>query len=135
MREIGSDEAKTHLPRLLDEVAAGESITVTKHGRPVAILVPAVSARVSATAAADALRAFRQKHRLQGVRIRDLEIAVVPVELSTATGTVLAVARSHGLGAYDAAYLDLASYRELDLATLDANLSRAAAAAGVTVAT
>lgn len=40
MRSIGSYEAKTHLPRLLDEVAAGEEIVITKHGVPVARLVP-----------------------------------------------------------------------------------------------
>ena len=38
--QIGSYEAKTHLPRLLDEVEAGASYTITKHGRPVARLVP-----------------------------------------------------------------------------------------------
>jgi len=32
--------AKTHLARLLDEVAQGETITITKHGVPVAMLVP-----------------------------------------------------------------------------------------------
>ncbi|MFI5267404.1 MAG: type II toxin-antitoxin system Phd/YefM family antitoxin [Chloroflexota bacterium] len=42
MRTIGSYEAKTHLPRLLDEVAASrETITITKNGKPVARLVPA----------------------------------------------------------------------------------------------
>ena len=40
MKSVGSYEAKTHLPRLLDEVEKGERITITKHGRPVAILVP-----------------------------------------------------------------------------------------------
>lgn len=40
MKTVGSYEAKTHLPRLLAEVAAGETITITKHGRPVAQLVP-----------------------------------------------------------------------------------------------
>ena len=44
MRSIGAYEAKTHLPRLLDEVAKGERITITKHGVPVAILVPPGSA-------------------------------------------------------------------------------------------
>lgn len=39
MSTVGAYEAKTHLPRLLDEVAAGGSITITKHGRPVARLV------------------------------------------------------------------------------------------------
>jgi prevent-host-death family protein len=41
VRRIGAYEAKTHLPRLLDEVASGESITITKHGVPVAVLTPA----------------------------------------------------------------------------------------------
>ena len=42
MRTVGSYEAKTHLPRLLDEVATTrETITITKHGKPVARLVPA----------------------------------------------------------------------------------------------
>jgi prevent-host-death family protein len=41
MRTVGAYEAKTHLPRLLDEVARGETITITRHGVPVARLVPA----------------------------------------------------------------------------------------------
>ena len=38
--DIGAYEAKTHLPALLQRVARGERITITKHGRPVARLVP-----------------------------------------------------------------------------------------------
>jgi prevent-host-death family protein len=38
--EIGAYEAKTHLPALLERVARGERITITKHGRAVARLVP-----------------------------------------------------------------------------------------------
>ena len=33
MRSVGAYEAKTHLPRLLDEVAAGETITLTHTAR------------------------------------------------------------------------------------------------------
>jgi predicted nucleic acid-binding protein len=43
----------------------------------------------------------------------------------------VAVARSHGLTAYDAAYLDLAMREGLPLATLDRELAAAARAAGV----
>ena len=39
-REIGAYEAKTHLPALLERVARGEQITITKHGKPIARLVP-----------------------------------------------------------------------------------------------
>ena len=37
---VGSYDAKTHLPKLLERVAKGERITITKHGVPVAMLVP-----------------------------------------------------------------------------------------------
>lgn len=38
--EIGAYEAKTHLPALLERVARGESITITRRGKPVAELRP-----------------------------------------------------------------------------------------------
>jgi prevent-host-death family protein len=69
---VGAYEAKTHLPRLLDEVEAGETITITKHGRVVAVLSPARSAGAGVAAAAGALRVFRREHPLGGVRIRTL---------------------------------------------------------------
>lgn len=40
MTTVGAYEAKTHLSRLLDQVADGETVTITKHGVPVAMLVP-----------------------------------------------------------------------------------------------
>ena len=40
MTHVGAFEAKTHLSSLLDQVAAGKEIIVTKHGKPVARLVP-----------------------------------------------------------------------------------------------
>jgi prevent-host-death family protein len=41
MDTVGAFEAKTHLSALLERVAHGESFTITRHGRPVARLVPA----------------------------------------------------------------------------------------------
>ena len=38
--EIGAYQAKTHLPALLERVARGESITITKRGKPLAELRP-----------------------------------------------------------------------------------------------
>ena len=73
MRRIGVYEAKTHLPRLLDEVAQGEAITITKHGVAIAVLGPASAPTAMTPAEAIAgLRAFRHNHRLDGVSIREL---------------------------------------------------------------
>ena len=38
---VGAFHAKTHFSQLLARVAQGEEITITKHDRPVARLVPA----------------------------------------------------------------------------------------------
>jgi prevent-host-death family protein len=43
MIEVGVHEAKTNLSRLLRRVAAGEEVTITRGGEPVARLVPARS--------------------------------------------------------------------------------------------
>jgi prevent-host-death family protein len=40
MTTIGSNEAKTHLAELLDKVARGEHIMITRHGKPAAVLSP-----------------------------------------------------------------------------------------------
>ena len=40
MREIGAFEAKNTLGALLDRVQGGEEILITRHGKPVARLVP-----------------------------------------------------------------------------------------------
>lgn len=39
-KTVGSYDAKTKLPELLRRVELGESITITKHGKPIADLVP-----------------------------------------------------------------------------------------------
>jgi prevent-host-death family protein len=70
MRTIGSYEAKTHLPRLLDEVAAGETITITKHGVPVAELRPVSAA--SRRSPVDVIAALRDARR--GVTLGDVSL-------------------------------------------------------------
>lgn len=45
VRKVTATDAKATFLRLLDDAAAGEEIEVTRHGRPVARLVPAVGAR------------------------------------------------------------------------------------------
>ena len=43
-KSVGVHEAKTHLSRLLDDVAAGEEVVITRRGTVVARLVPGVPA-------------------------------------------------------------------------------------------
>ena len=52
MDTIGAYDAKTRLPQLLDRVARGESLTITRHGKPVARLVPVATDRAQARQAA-----------------------------------------------------------------------------------
>jgi prevent-host-death family protein len=48
---VGAFEAKTHLSVLLDKVAGGEEVLITKHGKAVARLVGAEPAQVTAPSA------------------------------------------------------------------------------------
>lgn len=43
-KQVTATDAKATILRLLDDAAAGEEIEITKHGRPVARLVPASGA-------------------------------------------------------------------------------------------
>ncbi len=73
MQIVGAYEAKTYLPRLLEAVANGEVVTITKHGVPVAMLVPPSHApRVSTNEAIAALRQFRRGKTLNGTSIQAL---------------------------------------------------------------
>lgn len=75
MKTVGSYEAKTHLARLLEEVAKGETITVTKHGVPVAMIVPAEPQRLDPKALIDGWRKYRKEHNITlgpGLTIRQM---------------------------------------------------------------
>ena len=73
MQTVGSYEAKTHLPALLDRVAQGEQITITRHGVPVAMLVPASTPqKKDVREAIQSLIEFRKGQRLDGLSIREM---------------------------------------------------------------
>ena len=74
MRTVGTFEAKTHLSALLEEVERGEEITITRHGKAVARLVPVAAARQGARLEGTVarLKAFRRGRRLGEVSVRDL---------------------------------------------------------------
>jgi prevent-host-death family protein len=67
---IGAAEAKAHLSRLLDEVAAGRSFTITKHRVPVARLLPAGLASARPEEVIRELREFRHGITTGGIDIR-----------------------------------------------------------------
>jgi prevent-host-death family protein len=66
MREIGAFEAKNKLGQLLDLVEQGEEITITRHGKEVARLVPArpVRSRDQAREALQRMRARAEQRQL-----------------------------------------------------------------------
>jgi len=45
MREVQASDAKAHLPSLLDAVERGETIVITRHGKPIARIIPEVDRR------------------------------------------------------------------------------------------
>ena len=74
MREVGAFEAKNRFGQLLDWVAQGEEVTITRHGKEVARLVPAKGGfnRAAARAAAQRIRAMSKGVTLGGLKVRDL---------------------------------------------------------------
>lgn len=64
MRFIQASEAKTHLPRLLDEVERGETLVITRHGRAIARIIPEAGQRQEEIARAIAgIVALRRRTR------------------------------------------------------------------------
>lgn len=179
MRSVGAFEAKTHLAALLDAVAAGEQITITRHGRPVASLVPpadrpgascAIKAghdipgqtlrcgRSGAGCVAQLRLEFAEAHvpslwlwetgnvlvQAEGRRritaaaihsflglLEGLPIRIDHAGITTIWHDTLALARTHRLTSYDAAYLELALRLGLPLASRDQALQAAATSEGV----
>ena len=71
METVGAYQAKTHLPKLLERVRRGESVTITKHGHPIARLVPvAADGEERAEQAANRIRSRRR--RLEGAPLAEL---------------------------------------------------------------
>ena len=70
MITVGAVEAKATLSALLQRVAGGEEVVITKHGRAVARLVPA--GMVDRRAVRDAIAALRRGSR--GQRLRGLSV-------------------------------------------------------------
>lgn len=74
MSTVGAYQAKTHLAALLDRVEKGEHITITRHGRAVAMLVPPTGGpdRPVDEIIAEMLDARRGRRLGEDLSVRDL---------------------------------------------------------------
>lgn len=74
METIGAFEAKTHLASLLDRVAKGEKITITRYGVPAALLVPVGSTqqKLSHKEIVQGMRDLRKRVRPGRMSVRDM---------------------------------------------------------------
>lgn len=73
MQTLGAFEAKTHFSALLEKVEKGERIVITKHGKPVAKLMPFNDVNVlSKSNVVDELKKFSATHTLDGLSWKQL---------------------------------------------------------------
>ena len=71
MEAVGAFEAKTHLSALLDRVAKGETITITRHGLPAAILAP-VEKALSHQEIVEGMRDLRKRVKPGKMSVREM---------------------------------------------------------------
>lgn len=72
---VGAHEAKTHLSALLDRVERGEPIIITRHGKPIARLIPERQPDpLAARAALDRLFAHADAMAAEGARFTHSEL-------------------------------------------------------------
>ena len=74
METIGAFDAKTHLSALLNRVAKGERITITRHGVPAAILVPVRDGGPKPTHEdiVEGMRALRKRVKPDTLSVREM---------------------------------------------------------------
>lgn len=74
MIAIGVSDAKAHFSTLLERASKGESITITRHGVPIARLVPVAPAldQAKRAAAIGRLKALAQRYTLGGLDLKAL---------------------------------------------------------------
>jgi prevent-host-death family protein len=74
METVGAFDAKTHLSALLDRVAKGESITITRHGVPAAMLVPIgdTSRKLTHEEVVQGMRALRARVKPDVMSVREM---------------------------------------------------------------
>ena len=73
MKTVGTFEAKTHLSELLDRLSRGETITITRHGIPAAMLVPIgrTGKKLTHKEIVEGMRALRKRIKPDQMRVRE----------------------------------------------------------------
>ena len=70
---VGAFEAKNKFSELLERVGRGAEVTITKHDRPVAVMVPALApAEAERKKATAELRLISKNYSLKGLSVRKL---------------------------------------------------------------
>ena len=73
MKFVGVGEAKTNLSQLIEAVERGETVTITRHGKPVARVVPVESERkMTMDEIREGFRQVREAQAPGGPSIREL---------------------------------------------------------------
>ena len=74
MDSVGAFEAKTHLSDLLDRVIQGETITITRHGVPAAMLVPVeeTGSKPTHQEVVEGMRALRKRIKPDSMSVREM---------------------------------------------------------------
>ncbi|HEY3716841.1 MAG TPA: type II toxin-antitoxin system prevent-host-death family antitoxin [Jatrophihabitantaceae bacterium] len=76
MATLTASEARARLPEILDRVEAGEEITITRHDKPVAVVLAPRNVRVRRAAAAAAIaEADELGQELERLRLEPLELS------------------------------------------------------------
>lgn len=76
MSEMTASEARARLPEILDRVEAGEEVTISRHGIPVAVVLAPRNVRVRRAAAAAAIERGKELGRkLEAARHEPLTLS------------------------------------------------------------
>ncbi len=74
METVGAVEAKTHLAQVLDRVEKGETIAITRHGQPAALLVPVrpAAGKLSHAEIVEGMRELRRRVKPGKLTVREM---------------------------------------------------------------
>lgn len=72
MKTVGTYELKGNLSKLLERVERGERFTITRRGKPIAVLVPPAAEKPDVRKVIEEFKNFAKGRSLGGISIREL---------------------------------------------------------------